>query len=641
MIHYYMYGIHMLYIMKRLKRAVFPFFQVGNARSLRLHCSDLFLYESLVRPDQFGRLPHLTALSLEFCKIRQLPAAAFSGLRALRRLSLRGHNSEWGASSLTLQLAADSLKGLEVLEVLDLSDNNIWGLPSGSLCPTPLLQSLNLSRNNIVEVSEVGLTDVAAADGGRRGQECQLLHLTSLDLSYNRIASLLPRDLSLAPGLQRLILRGNRLSILSDQSLTGLWSLAVLDLADNQLAALPAAGLFHAAANLQELSLQNNSLSALGPDALAGLDSLLLLNLSRNALTSAGLSERALRHLPKLVALDLSHNRLSSLPASLLAEQHGLQILNLQHNSIANIDAASFATLVNLHILLLSHNQLENLPDSCFAALSSLNSLSLDHNQLIDLPTGQLAGTPALVDLALNNNQLVAVPADIGRLTRLRTLDLGENAIELLAGRQLENLTSLYGLRLAGNRLEAVTAEVFANTTNLHVLNLAHNRLTTIDQAAFKNLKNLRALRLDKNQLKDINGLVSSQKNLRWLNVSTNSLQWFDFAFIPKSLEWLDIHNNNVDRIGNYYSLSAGFSLTTFDASFNQIRELEADSLLASLRNIYLNNNRIDRIGSNSFRALGNLTRVELQGNEIASLDMDALALAPSSSGTVIPQPIN
>ena len=220
-------------------------------------------------------------------------------------------------------------------------------------------------------------------------------------------------------------------------------------------------------------------------------------------------------------------------------------------------------------------------------------------------------------------------------------MDLGENAIELLAGRQLENLTSLYGLRLAGNRLEAVTAEVFANTTNLHVLNLAHNRLTTIDQAAFKNLKNLRALRLDNNQLKDINGLVSSQKNLRWLNVSTNSLQWFDFAFSPKSLEWLDIHNNNVDRIGNYYSLSAGFSLTTFDASFNQIRELEADSLLASLRNIYLNNNRIDRIGSNSFRALGNLTRVELQGNEIASLDMDALALAPSSSGTVIPQPIN
>jgi Leucine-rich repeat (LRR) protein len=609
---------------------------VSNARSLQLICSDLYLYESVVRPDQFGRLPHLTSLSLEFCKIRQLPSSSFSGLRGLRSLSLRGHNSEWGASSLTLQLAGDSFKGLEMLETLDLSDNNIWGLPTGSLCSTPLLQSLNLSRNNIVEVSEVGLTDVAAADGsqrGRSGEECQLLHLTSLDLSYNKISSLLPRDLSLAPGLQRLNLRGNRLSVLSDQSLTGLWSLAVLDLADNQLAALPATGLFHAAANLQELSLQNNSLASLGPDTLSGLDSLLLLNLSRNALTSAQLSERSLRHLPKLVALDLSHNRLTRLGGDMLAQQHGLQILNLQHNAIASIEAMSFTSLVNLHILLLSHNQLESLPEDCFTSLASLNSLSLDHNQLIDLPAGQLAGTPALVDLALNNNQLLAVPPDVGRLLRLRTLDLGENAIELLADRQLENLTSLYGLRLAGNRIETITAEVFANATNLHVLNLAHNRLTAIDQAAFKNLKNLRALRLDNNQLKDINGLVSSQKNLRWLNVSTNSLQWFDFAFIPKSLEWLDIHNNKVDRIGNYYGLSAGFSLTTFDASFNQIREIESESLLASLRNIYLNNNRIGRIASNSFRPLANLTRVELQGNDIASLEMSALAIYSSSSG--------
>ena len=70
-----------------------------------------------------------------------------------------------------------------------------------------------------------------------------------------------------------------------------------------------------------------------------------------------------------------------------------------------------------------------------------------------------------------------------------------------------------------------------------------------IEQGAFKNLDNLRALRLDNNRLKDINGLVASQKNLRWLNVSTNSLQWFDFAFIPKSLEWLDIHNNKVNII--------------------------------------------------------------------------------------------
>merc|ERR1719150_1462179 len=104
-----------------------------------------------------------------------------------------------------------------------------------------------------------------------------------------------------------------------------------------------------------------------------------------------------------------------------------------------------------------------------------------------------------------------------------------------------------------------------------------------IGERSLKNLNNLRALRLDNNELKDINGLVSSQKNLKWLNVSTNHLQWFDFAFIPKSLEWLDVHNNKIKRIGNYYRLKTGYNLHTFDASFNNIKVLESDSLLSNL----------------------------------------------------------
>ena len=175
---------------------------------------------------------------------------------------------------------------------------------------------------------------------------------------------------------------------------------------------------------------------------------------------------------------------------------------------------------------------------------------------------------------------------------------------------------------------EKIAENVFSNNTNLHVLNIAHNKIHTIEQESFKKLNNLRALRLDNNQLKDINGLVSSQKNLRWLNVSANSLQWFDFAFIPKSLEWLDLHNNNVDKIGNYYSLSHGFNLRTFDASFNRIKYVQAKSLLSGLENIYLNNNNIKDVAPESFSSLGNLSRVELQGNEMVNIELSALATA-------------
>ena len=78
--------------------------------------------------------------------------------------------------------------------------------------------------------------------------------------------------------------------------------------------------------------------------------------------------------------------------------------------------------------------------------------------------------------------------------------------------------------------------------------------------------------------LKDINGLLQSQTELKKLNVSSNRLQWFDYAFIPKvqenhyliivqernivksvfwfqSLEMIDLHNNQIEELGNYFKL--------------------------------------------------------------------------------------
>ena len=87
-----------------------------------------------------------------------------------------------------------------------------------------------------------------------------------------------------------------------------------------------------------------------------------------------------------------------------------------------------------------------------------LSSLSLDHNRLTILPLGLFTGCPLLQDLALNNNYLDDIPSDISGLSKLRTLDLGENRIANVVSQQLENLSSLYGLRLAGIVLHKMIA---------------------------------------------------------------------------------------------------------------------------------------------------------------------------------------
>ena len=141
-------------------------------------------------------------------------------------------------------------------------------------------------------------------------------------------------------------------------------------------------------------------------------------------------------------------------------------------------------------------------------------------------------------------------------------------------------------------------------------------------------------LRLDNNKLEDINGLLTSQTELRWLNISSNKLQWFDYAFIPKNLRWLDIHDNEIEELGNYYNLKGGFNLLTLDASKNRISKLIPISLPTSLEFVYLNDNAIKSIEANTFIEKPLLSRVELKNNRIEHLELSALAIASKPEGT-------
>ena len=83
------------------------------------------------------------------------------------------------------------------------------------------------------------------------------------------------------------------------------------------------------------------------------------------------------------------------------------------------------------------------------------------------------------------------------------------------------------------------------------------------------------ALRLDSNRLEDLNGLLTLQHHLQWLNVSHNALQWFDYAFVPKSTLWLDLRGNAIEEMGNYYDMREGFSLVHLDVGGNRLRRID------------------------------------------------------------------
>jgi len=554
--------------------------------------------KAVLTPNQFVHLYNLSGLAIHQCGKLEIRRGAFEGLSKLRSLQITG-------SSLSIT-------------------------PAGIFCFLPSLTHLNLSANYLREVSDLGVHPTS------RYAPC-LLSLKQLDLSYNQVHALPARAFPHLYNLKQLSLEGNKISSLEDDSFSGLASLEMISLAGNQVVALPP-DIWRHTTYLQEIYLQNNYLSVLAPGIFHNIDHLLVLNLSRNALSDDSINVDTFQGLVRLVALDLSHNDLSELDGGVLQDLSSLQILDLQHNSFHTLSPHILLSQTNLRTLILSHNQINQVHTQALAGLSSLSSLSLDHNKIHQLHPNVLSGCSSLQDIAFNSNNLTSLSWLQGAsLSLLRTADVGENQISLLADTSFDGLDSLYGLRLAGNRISSLTGSVFDKIPTVQVLNLAHNQIATLQQDTFVSLRKMQALRLDSNQLTDINGLLTAQNELRWLNVSANKLQWFDYAFIPKNLEWIDLHLNQVEEIGNYYQLKDGFNLKTLDVSFNKIKKLSSSSFLTSLENIYLNNNQIEEIPANTFMQMGSLSRVELVQNRLVTLQLAALALQPREQSDKVP----
>ena len=579
--------------------------------------------ESILRTNHFGYLPSLRRLDLESCRIRRIPALAFSGLSGLKEINVRTFNSEFSAAVI-MEVEEDAFTGLNDLRRLNFTHNNMWTLPKGAFCGLSGLAVLNLSVNYLQDLTDLGFSSSEL-------NSCKI-PLRSLDLSYNSLSKLPSKSLGQLRKLEHLILSSNTINVVEDGALADLTALVTLNLASNKLVALPP-DLFSQTKYLQELYLQNNSLSVLAPGLFDGLQHLLVLNLSRNDVGNDWLTPDTFSSCVRLVALDLSHNRLNRLEGSILNGLTSLQILDLSHNRLHTIPGNTFLSQHNLHILRLSDNNIDSLHPQALTGLSVLSSLSLERNRIANLHKDVLQNTSAgLVDFSLAGNLLTFIPEAVRSLGKLKTLDVGDNLIVNLSNDSLTGLTNLYGLRLAGNRIEKFHSIVFAPIPDLQALNLANNKLSNLEQGVFNSITKLRMLRLDQNQLEDINGILAGQTELRWLNVSSNRLQWFDYAFIPKNLEWLDLHDNHIEELQNYYKLGEGFSLKTLDASSNKIKKLDALSLLPSLQYVLLKKNKITTILPSTFRAKTSLKRVDLTSNRIQQLPLSALSVETTSS---------
>lgn len=120
---------------------------------------------------------------------------------------------------------------------------------------------------------------------------------------------------------------------------------------------------------------------------------------------------------------------LGGLPAAVVAQMGEAKVVDLSHNRIEELPA-SICTLASMESFLAHDNLLRELPRA-FPQLWSLVNLDLSCNRLTELPDN-FPTLPCLRVLRLGQNELSELPENIGNMTTLTSLSGSHNLLKAL-----------------------------------------------------------------------------------------------------------------------------------------------------------------------------------------------------------------
>ncbi|XP_075431375.1 leucine-rich repeat-containing protein 28 isoform X2 [Ascaphus truei] len=188
----------------------------------------------------------------------------------------------------------------------------------------------------------------------------------------------------------------------------------------------------------------------------------------------------------------------------------------------------------------LRHFPLELLKDE---GLQYLERLYMKRNSLTTLPENLAQKLPNLVELYLHSNNIVFVPEAIGSLVKLQSLDLSDNALEILCP-DIGRLKSLRHFRLTNNRLKFLPPEI-GKLKELQTLDLSTNHLVTLP-VKLHLCQSLQFLTVDQNLLCSVPRQLCQLASLNELSMASNRL-----ASLPldlgrsRELQYVYVDNNS------------------------------------------------------------------------------------------------
>nr|CAD7255831.1 unnamed protein product [Timema shepardi] len=400
----------------------------------------------IILPCIFKNNSKLSYLNLSNNRYKEMNCETFSKFSYLLELYI--------ASNQINQISPCVFKDLSSLTKLDISKNLLTSLSHSVFRPLKKLLFLDLNGNLITFIHNETFSE--------------LKKMAYLDLSNNHLSELGPELFSSNIRLSVIKLRGNFLAFLDSHLLKNSEGVFEFDISSNKLLNITSTFfyrrkllfiggeehdiiLFKYFKPSHSLNLSHNMINTIPCNLLEGNSNLREMYLNNNNITS--LCDDMLQPSKRFLAIiDLSFNKLDSVPPKLFQNLTSLISLNISHNNLTSLSLGLFDNFKYFLNLDLSYNKIKSLPLGLFKKLFSLLTLNLSSNLLYHLPLGLFSDMTKLNSIDLSANPILYFPATIfNNLTSLISINLANTSV---SNRDLIMFNDLYSLHNGGYKLQ-------------------------------------------------------------------------------------------------------------------------------------------------------------------------------------------
>ncbi|CAJ1930321.1 unnamed protein product [Sphenostylis stenocarpa] len=244
-----------------------------------------------------------------------------------------------------------------------------------------------------------------------------------------------------------------------------------------------------------------------------------------------------------------------------------------------------------------------------------------------------VSGLSRVTELALDQAGYVGSFSFTWNLPFLQTLDLSKNHFSARIPDSFSNLTRLRRLSLSSNSFFGKIPPSLGALPSLEELYLDNNNLRGTIPPGFHNLKRLE---LQSNKLNTPLPNLDHFTNLKYLDLSDNSIAGVLPALLPASLVQISIRNNNLNGVLSNESFRNLTRLQVVDFSSNRMSGVIPSVFfeLPSLQQLTLSFNEFRKVGEpySGVESRSGLIAVDLSNNRLEGFLPSFMAMIPKLS---------